>query len=252
MSRGARWGLLIIALSLFGSLGHAAPAIATAPAPPPAPALAPARATATAPATTPAPGQAAAGYSASVLYNLANSFARAGKPGLAVLNYERARLLDPNDPDVEANLRHVRAASGLPPESPSRLDRLVRAANPRTLAWIGVLGLVMAGSSALARVRTKTHRRKLLVTMLIGICFLGLGVGNALALWPIKNEAVVIVHSTPVRVSPVTTEQPLFVLPEASIVSMGAEHDGFVLIQNTAGRSGWVQGSDLVPIVPRR
>jgi hypothetical protein len=230
MSRCAQWGLLIIALSLFGSSGHAAPA----------------------PASAPPPASAPAGYAAPVLYNLANAYARAGKPGLAVLNYERARLLDPNDPDIDANLRHVRETSGLPPESRSRFYRLVRAANPRTLAWIGVLGLVMAGSSALARVRNRTHRRKLLVVMLIGICLLGLGLGNALALWPIKSEGVVIVHSTPVRVSPVTTEQPLLVIPEGSIVSMGAEHDGFVLIQNSAGRSGWVQGSDLVPIVPKR
>jgi hypothetical protein len=224
MSRCAQWGLLIIALSLFGSSGHAAPA--------------------------PPPASAPAGYAAPVLYNLANAYARAGKPGLAVLNYERARLLDPNDPDIEANLRHLRETSGLPQDSRNLADRLVRAASPRTLAWIGVLGLVMAGVSALVRVRSKTHRRKLLLTMLIGICLLGLGVGNALALWPVKSEAVVIVHSTPVRVSPVTTEQPLFVLPEGSIVSMGAEHDGFVLIQATAGRSGWVQGADLVPIVP--
>ena len=112
--------------------------------------------------------------------------------------------------------------------------------------------MVMTGVSALARVRAKPHRRKLLVTMLIGICLLGLGLGNALALWPVKNEAVVIVHSTPVRVSPVTTEQPLLVIPEGSIVSTGAEHDGFVLIQTSAGRSGWVQGADLVPIVPKR
>ena len=47
------------------------------------------------------------GYSADGLYNLANSYARAGKPGLAVLNYERADLLKPNDPDIEANLRYV-------------------------------------------------------------------------------------------------------------------------------------------------
>jgi len=35
------------------------------------------------------------GYSAAGLYNLANSYARAGQPGMAVLNYERARLLAP-------------------------------------------------------------------------------------------------------------------------------------------------------------
>ena len=78
--------VLLIALALLGAAGHAA--------------------------------QAPAGYSAPALYNLANAYARAGKPGLAVLNYERAKLLEPNDPDIDANLRHVREAAGLPPESP--------------------------------------------------------------------------------------------------------------------------------------
>src|ERR1700722_14547911 len=76
----------------------------------------------------------AAGYSAPGLYNLANSYARAGKPGLAVLNYERAGLLDPTDPDINANLRWVRESAGLPPESRNRFDRIFRIAGPQTLA----------------------------------------------------------------------------------------------------------------------
>jgi hypothetical protein len=52
-------------------------------------------------------------------------------------------------------------------------------------------------------------------------------------------------------VSPVPIEEPLFVLPEASIVSMTAEHDGFVLIRTKAGRTGWAQRANLAPIVPK-
>jgi len=52
-------------------------------------------------------------YSADGLYNLANSYARAGKPGLAVLNYERAALLAPNDADINANLEYVRTGACL-------------------------------------------------------------------------------------------------------------------------------------------
>ena len=66
---------------------------------------------------------AAAAYSAAGLYNLANAYARAGKPGLAMLNYERARLLAPADPDVEANERHVRDSLHLATESPTRFQR---------------------------------------------------------------------------------------------------------------------------------
>jgi hypothetical protein len=160
--------------------------------------------------------------------------------------------LEPSDPDVDANLRHVREAAGLPPQTRSRFDRLTGIASPRIFAWAGVLGMLMAGLSALARVRSKAHRGKLLTAMLAGFCLLGLSAGNAVALWPILHEAVVTVHSAQVRVSPVTTEAPLFELPEATIVKLRAEHDDFSLIQTAAGRSGWVQTATLAPIRPRK
>jgi hypothetical protein len=218
MTRRAPWGVLLIALAMFGSASHAL--------------------------------QAQAGYSAPALYNLANAYARAGKPGLAALNYERARLLEPDDPDIDANLRHVREASGLPPESRNGFERLTGFASPRVLAWVGVLGLAVAGVSALARRSYPRHRRKFLAATLLGICLLGLSVANGVALWPIMHEAV-ITHAAPVRVSPVTIEEPLFVLPEASVVSMSAEHDGFVLVRAGSGRTGWVPSANLAPIVPK-
>ena len=197
------------------------------------------------------PAQPQPGYSASALYNLANAYARTGKPGLAVLNYERAKLLDPTDPDIEANLRHVRQVSGLPPESHNNLDRVASIASPRILAWTGILGFLIAGTSILARRRYRRHRRKLLLATLAGVCFLGVTIASGLTLWPMVHAGVVVTQSAPVRVSPVTMEEPLFTLPEATVVRMGAEHDGFVLVQTTAGRAGWVPSANLAPIVPK-
>jgi hypothetical protein len=190
------------------------------------------------------------GYSAAALYNLGNAYARAGKPGLAVLNFERARLLDPNDPDLDANLRHVRETAGLPQPARSGYDRIAESFNPRVMACLGVLGLLIAGFSILARVGRKAHRGKFLAATLLGVALLGVSIANAVALWPIMHQAVVITASTPVRVSPVTTEDPLFVLPEAVIVAMHGEHEGFVLVQTQAGRSGWVPAANLARIVP--
>ena len=193
-----------------------------------------------------------AGYSAAALYNLGNAYARSGKPGLAVLNYERARLLNPDDADLEANLRHVRESAGLPQVPRSDWDRIAGSLNPQLLAGLGVLGLLIAGFSALARVGQKAHRGKLLAATLLGIALLGVSIANALALWPIMHQAVVITASTPVRVSPVTTEEPLFVLPEAAVVAMHGEHEGFILVQTQAGRTGWVPAANLARIVPHR
>ena len=110
----------------------------------------------------------------------------------------------------------------------------------------------MTGFSLLARVGRKLKRRKLLAVALAGTLLVAVSAANAVALWPIIHQAVVITPSTPVRVSPVTTEEPLFVLPEASIVAARAEHEGFALVQTQTGRSGWVPLANLARIVPQR
>src|ERR1700734_1939106 len=95
-----------------------------------------------------------AGYSAAGLYNLANSYARAGKPGLAVLNYERAALLAPDDADINANLEYVRASAHVPVVTGTRFSRIAKAVSPALAAWIGVLGIALVGAGLLVGKRT--------------------------------------------------------------------------------------------------
>jgi hypothetical protein len=189
-------------------------------------------------------------YSAAQLYNLANSYARAGQPGMAVLNYERARLLTPSDPDIQANLRRVRDSSHLPSDSPNGFELAVTWGSPTALAWIGVLGLLLAGIALIAgrmSGRRPWLRRAALVA---GFAAAGLTVCNAAILWPTLHAAVVITNATPVRVSPVPMGDPAFVLPEAETVRVTAEHEDFLLIQTRTGRTGWVSRANLVPVVP--
>jgi hypothetical protein len=192
------------------------------------------------------------GYSAAGLYNLANDYARQGKPGMAVLNYERARLLSPNDPDIDANLQQVRATLHLPADSRSTVDRVARIASPFVLSWVGLIGLVIVGAGALAGQLTSRFRWLNRAAMLCGVAMMGLVVCNGIVIWPALHEGVVISASAPVRVSPVPMGDSSFVLPEAEIVKIGAEHEGFLLIQTKAGRTGWVSRSNLAPVVPRK
>jgi hypothetical protein len=207
---------------------------------------------------------------------------------MAVLNYERASLLVPNDPDIEANLRYARESSRLPPESLTGFDRAARFAGPRTLAWTGLVGLLIVGVSLLAgrlsfrhrlplghrlqagepappgepsqpgerlhpRVRSRPPYRWIRrAAVLVGTALVALTVSNGVALWPMLHDAVVIKGATPVRVSPVPMGDLLFELPEAETVRMAAEHEGFVLVQTRTGQTGWVWSADLEPVVPRQ
>jgi hypothetical protein len=190
-------------------------------------------------------------YSADGLYNLANSYARAGKPGLAVLNYERAALLAPDDADINANLEYVRASAHVPPEPRNRFARIVQAANPTLAAWIGVLGIALVGVGLLARKLVPRSQWLWTGGIALGVALIALTVSNAMLLWPRMHEAVVLVNQTPVRVSPVPMGDTAFVLREAETVTITGEHDDFILIRTRGGLSGWVARAKLGTVVPQ-
>jgi hypothetical protein len=189
-------------------------------------------------------------YSADGLYNLANAYARAGKPGLAVLSYERAALLAPDDPDINANLAYVRAAAHVSMKPPNRFTRLAQATSPSFAAWLGVLGLALAGIGLVA---ARVAARFLWIprgASLLGVVLIAVTASNAMLLWPRMHEAVVLVDQTPGRVSPAPMADAAFVLREAESVTMTAEHEDFIFIRTDGGLSGWVARANLGAVMP--
>jgi hypothetical protein len=190
-------------------------------------------------------------YSAAALYDLGNFYARNGRPAMAVLNYERARVLAPTDPDIEANLRHVRESIGVPAPSGSWLSRHDRWANPNVLYWIGVMGLTLAGGSLLMRRLDSKHRALFGAGATLGVACMALALGDAMATAPTLHESVVM-FATPASASPITGAEPLFTAPLADVVRVRDEHGAFDLITDSHGREGWVAASDLQPVLPHQ
>jgi hypothetical protein len=199
----------------------------------------------------PDPPQAPQSLSAPALYNLGNSYARSGKSALAVLNYERAWVLAPLDPDIQANLRHVRESTGLPAESGSWLHRHGRLADPDTMYWLGVVGIALAGISLLWRRLGARHRRPLAAAAAIGILLAALALWDSAATASILDESVVM-QASPASASPIAGAEPLFTVPQADIVSVRDEHGEFALIRDSLQREGWIARSNLMPVIPAR
>lgn len=169
---------------------------------------------------------------------------------MAVLNYERASLLSPNDPDIEANLKYVRAASHVPEPTRSTFDRVARRLSPLPVSWIGILGLLIVGWSVLAAQFSAGYAWTRRAALFLGVLMLAVTICNGIALWPTLHAGVVIGAQTPVRVSPVPMGDSLFVLPEAETVKVNAEHEGFLLITTRSGQAGWVSRSAIALVVP--
>jgi len=215
---------------------------------------------------------ATSGHSAAAFYNAGNAEARAGHPALAVLDYERARLLAPTDADIAANLRHVREAAGLPPRTGGWLEAHARIANPDTVYWLALCGLLCAGLSVIllraqrgraprrsaqggrapdGLLRPEPHHRRLLqAAALLGSLLAVLGVGDALATNLVLHEYVVL-DTVPATGSPVSNGAPLFNVSQADVVQAHDEHQSFLLVTNSEGRQGWIARRHLAPVVPQ-
>ena len=221
----ARMSIALLTLALGASIAHAATAV---------------------------PPQTSGGYSAPRLFDLANAYDRDGKPGLAVLNYERARLLAPNDPDIQANMSFVRTMSGLPPITGTWFERQAsRLASPNTFFWFGCVGLLIVGASLLLARQYLRRRLALGCCTVAGFALMAVTLCNALAIWPMMSEAVVIARATPVRVAPASMADSMMTLREAEILRVDAELRGFTLVHTDTGRAGWVASADIARVVPR-
>lgn len=191
------------------------------------------------------------GYSAADLYNRANAYARAGQFGLAVLDYERASLLIPGDPDLEANLALVRARAHVPAAPVRHFALGIGASSREILAWLGLLGVASLGAGALMARRSRSGRVWGLGALLIGALLILLPVADALTLWPTLHAAVVLADSAPVRAAPVPMGDEVLQLTSAQTVRVLGEHEDFVLIQTEGGRRGWMSRADLGFVMPR-
>lgn len=260
--RASKTRILMLALALWSGYALAqtaaqqpqaprpAASLAAPTSPAPGPAASAQQPPASGPTALPNQAQAAPPYSADSLYNLANSYARAGKPGLAVLNYKRAALLSPNDPDINANLEYVRATANVAAEPRTRFTRAAQIVNPKEAAWLGVLGIALLGAGLVANKAMRHYRVLRATSTLLGIGLLSLTICNALLLWPRMHEAVILISQTPARVSPVPMGDTAFLLREAETVTITAEHDDFILVRTRTGRTGWVARANLGAVMP--
>jgi hypothetical protein len=191
------------------------------------------------------------GWSAPLLYDLGNAYAQGGNVGRSVLNYERAHVLAPRDPDIAANLAYVRATAGLPIPVLPWYQTVARFFTPTIWTGLAVLSLWLSGVGFLATPRWRSRRLVYAasVAALVGV----MSVAAMVVLDRDLNHAVVVeTKSAPVRVSPFDTAASETTVSEGQDVSIIGHHGDFLRVRDGQGRTGWVQSAAVQPVVPRQ
>lgn len=184
-------------------------------------------------------------------YNLGNAYLKNGNLGRAILWYERALKLIPNDPDLRFNhdyaltlTRDENADASLP------LTRILffwrYLLTEKAVQWLAVgFNFLFWG---LLTVRLWRRRRGL--TTALSIACLLAGVFTATAGFnyfqpAFFKEGVVLSGEIPVKSGLTTDSTTLFVLHSGTKIMIRAEKGGYYKIFFSEGKLGWVPKTDI-------
>ncbi|MDD3813603.1 MAG: tetratricopeptide repeat protein [Desulfocapsaceae bacterium] len=184
-----------------------------------------------------------AGVSASLCYNLANSYARNGQTGKAVLEYERALLLAPGNADIHTNLERLRQAKGLfQKDIPwwQKMGGLLGLNQWTVLAAIILLALALFHLGTLRFAVLRRFSSSLTAACLLLFCLCSAGGAIQYRNW---QQAVIIAPDARLLLSPFDGAGSTGIIEEGRLIRIIKRHDSYALINDENGRSGWVPDS---------
>ncbi len=186
------------------------------------------------------------GFSASLLYNLGNSYARSEKIGPAILAWEQALLLAPTNPDIHANIESIRKANGLyQPNQPwwRRVTTVLGADQWLLLAGISFI-FFSSSLMLLVFVRTSWVIKTLKTVAVITLVSTLLALPLALLSYRHWQDGVVLT-STRLKISPFAEAASAGTIQEGQIVTPVKTYKDFVFVLDKKGRKGWLADREL-------
>ncbi len=182
-------------------------------------------------------------WSASVFYDLGNACFRAGDPGRAILNYERALALNPNQPEAQANLRVVRdqaRALELSDNWPeTHLDFL-------TADQYAILCAVAFWLAAFTLAALLFMRRRPVVWVFALLLLYAIAGGSAYAVWAFENGrhgrdlAIVTAPQIQARLATAENAGTVLVLPPGSEIKILSTRGAWSYAQLPNDLRGWI------------
>lgn len=194
---------------------------------------------------------AQAGPAAETFYNLGNAYFKDKQIGNAILNYERAKRLNPRDSDIRLNLNYANQLIEYKIEDKRNWLFRQMAAGVDYLrfeeCWLLFLGsyFIFTLFLAFSFIRKQVVFGKLGTTLFILLVVCIFPLLFKLSEHRMKDEAIVTVKQAEARYGPSTLDQIAFRLPEGLKVSVEDSKQDWNRIRLKDSRSAWVRSSEM-------
>ncbi len=192
------------------------------------------------------------GYSASLLYNMANTYYQKKDVGQAILHYERALYLDPGNADIHANLSLARKDFGLIAEPVPDWQRFFHILNLNWWAMIASGAFGMFSLIYLLRGIRPEILKGAPFKILTAVCLLFFMAGGTGVAMQYRNisRGVVIGDNARLLVSPFDSASSSASIKDGKIVRIAETYRGYLLVEGVNGKSGWIKRNAVEPVVP--
>lgn len=192
--------------------------------------------------------------SAELYFNLGNCYYKLNKVAPAIYNFEKALLLNPNDKDIQNNLKFAQKLQiddikEVPKVGFNRvIQDFISSNHFNTWAWIAV---VMSFLFLLFFViyyfgETTLLKRTFFIGMILTIFGIILSVSSAIfekANYDNDQPAIVFAEITAVKTEPNGNATTAFTLHEGTKVYVYETVDNFKKIELSDGKKGWIEAS---------
>jgi tetratricopeptide (TPR) repeat protein len=185
--------------------------------------------------------------SGNLFYNIGNCYAKKGMYGKAIVNYERALALSPQDTEARANYKFVLSEAGNPREiSPvtgvrSYILKLFSALtlNGLTVTFSIVLFILIA-CAAIAAYPGGPRQIFLPAALVFLIAVVISGVALKDRIDGLGRDAIIVAKNVEVKFEPFAQSTTYFDLEEGDKVRINDTKDGWSRVIRSDGRQGWV------------
>ncbi|MCF8336061.1 MAG: tetratricopeptide repeat protein [Bacteroidales bacterium] len=197
--------------------------------------------------------------SSGIYYNLGNAYYKAHQLAPAILNYERARLRDPNNEDIQYNLQLARSQitdkiERIPEFFITRwINQLINLFSSDLWAMISMITFI--AFLALFSVYLYSQRRGVKKSgFWIGLLALAIAVASFVFASQQKKEvveseqAIVFAPKVTVKSSPAESGTDLFVIHEGTKVFINNNMGEWYEIRLSDGSQGWLRKKSVEPI----
>lgn len=196
------------------------------------------------------------GKSAELFYNLGNAYFRTGKIGCAILNYEKALRISPDDEDIKYNLKVASARNADKIEALPKVfvlswadnfSHLLSINSWAVLIYISFIALLVSAYLLLFSKRSDLQKKYFYsaATTLIVIVISLLIVGRIYYLNSNFTYAIITESDVTAKSSPDSTSSDVFVIHEGLKIELLDSVEEWRKIKLPDGKVGWITNSEM-------